>query len=75
MTNSKPADPAKYAAHHAIETWIPDTSPTGPFFGLKRDEPVMRSRYELTRWTRARWWLARKIEWLACLVGGREWAP
>jgi hypothetical protein len=61
--------------NRAMMAWIPKAPPETGFFGLDRDKPVMRSEYKLTRWVRARWWLARKIEWLACLVGGARWCP
>ena len=82
-------DPVKHPAAEAIERDLakhdavpPELTvnkwgdvPREPFFGLDRTVDVMRTRYELTRWLRLRWWLARKIEWLACLVGGDRWCP
>ena len=67
--------PTQEEMHEAMAEWAP-IDVRKPCFGLSRDKSVV-SFYDkpLTRWTRARWWLARKIEWLACLVGGGRWCP
>ena len=61
------------AAGLSCQHWgdVPDDG----FFGLDRTKPLALKHKPLTRWLRARWWLAYRIEWLACLVGGDRWCP